>query len=295
MKRRPHWLVIWLLLLLLAAPMAGAQQPSPAAEALLARHAALLPKLQASALGRPLIVESEELDGGLKGEVFAVVDQSFAQAAKALARPASWCDILLLHINNRRCVLVKGEGGGPPFVELSVVRRYDLPVESAFVLRMALRVDDSAPDHVMVQLRSEDGPLGTSHHLVQLEAAPLAGGVQTFLHLRYSYEHNALARMASQAYLATFGRSKVGFTVVGDGPEYIRGLRGLVERNSVRYFLTVDAYLGAMRSPPAQQPERRLSAWYAGGEQFPRQLHEIDRPTYMALKNADRSRNAAPP
>lgn len=275
--------------------MTWAQQPSRPAEALLARHAAIQVHLAASPLGRPLIVESQELPGGLQGEVFAVVDQPYAQAAKALANPDNWCDMLLLHINNRRCRLIKGEGGAPPAVELSVVRRYDLPVESAFILRLALHVDDSAPDYVMVQLHSDDGPMGTSQHHVQVEAVPLAGGVQTFLHFSYSYQHNALARMATQAYLATFGRHKVGFTVVGDGPEYIHGLRGLVERNSVRYFLTVDAYLGAMRSPPAQQPQRRLSAWYAGCELYPRQLHEVDRQTYMATKSADRSRNAAAP
>lgn len=294
-----RWLFCWCAWLLwLGAPVAWAQQPSASAEALLARHASIQSQLAASPLGRPLLVDSQELEGGLRGEVFAVVDQSFAQASKALARPANWCDMLLLHVNNRRCKLIKGEGGAPPVVELSVVRRYDLPVESAFVLRMALRVDDAEPDYLMVELRSDDGPLGTSQHQVRVEAVPLAGGVQTFLHFSYSYQHNTLARLASQAYLATFGRHKVGFTIVGqgmDGPEYIRGLRGLVERNSVRYFLTVDAYLGALRSPPAQQPQRRLSAWYASSEQYPKQLHEIDRPTYMAIKNADRSRDAAAP
>lgn len=252
-------------------------------------------QLAASPLGRPLMVDSEELPGGLRGEVFAVLDQPFAQVTKALAKPGNWCDMLLLHVNNRRCKLIKGEGAAPPTVELSVVRRYDLPVESAFILRMALRVDESAPDYLMVELRSDNGPMGTSGHRVQVEAVPLSDGVQTFLHFSYSYQHTALARIASQAYLATFGRYKVGFTVVGEGPEYIRGLRGLVERNSVRYFLTVDAYLGAMRSPPAQQLERRLSAWYASSEQYPRQLREIDRHTYMAIKSADRSRGAIAP
>ncbi|MBS0341163.1 MAG: hypothetical protein JSS56_11595 [Proteobacteria bacterium] len=277
---------------------AWAQQPSPLAQTLLARHASLQAQLEASPLGRPLLVDSEELPGGLRGEVFAVVDQPFAHTAKALARPGNWCDMLLLHINNRRCRLIKGEGGAPPAVELSVVRRYDQPVESAFILRMALGVDDSAPDYVLVDLLSEGGPMGTSQHHVRLEAAPLQGGGKTFLHFSYSYQHNALARMATQAYLATFGHSKVGFTVVGQGadggPDYIRGLRGLVERNSVRYFLTVDAYLAAMGAPPAQQLERRLDEWFAGCEQYPRQLHEVDRATYLAVKRADRSRGPAP-
>ncbi|MBS0451966.1 MAG: hypothetical protein JSS14_11685 [Proteobacteria bacterium] len=291
-RRLFPWCLSWLLLCA-AGHAAWAQQPSPLAQTLLARHASIQAHLEASPLGRPLMVDSEELPGGLRGEVFAVVDQPFAQAAKVLAKPGNWCDMLLLHINNRRCRLIKGEGGSPPAVELSVVRRYDQPVESAFILRMNMNMDDSAPDYVVVDLRSEGGPMGTSGHHVRLEATPLPDGGKTFLHFSYSYQHNTLARMATQAYLATFGHNKVGFTVEGQGPqgpEYIRGLRGLVERNSVRYFLTVDAYLDALRAPPAQQQERRLDNWYAACEQYPRQLHEVDQATYLAIKRADRSR-----
>jgi len=254
-------------------------------------------QLTSSPMGRPLTVDSEELPGGLRGEVFAEVDQPFAQVVQALARPGNWCDMLLLHVNNRRCRLVKTDGGGRA-VELAVVRRYDLPVESAFILQMALRIDDSAPDYLSVDLGSENGPMGTSQHRVQVEAVPLAGGSRTFMHFSYAYQHNTLARLASQAYLGTFGRNKVGFTEVGQGtsgPEYIRGLRGLVERNAVRYFLTVDAYLDAMGAPPAQQAERRMENWWAGTERYPRQLQEFDRATYFALKRSDRARQQAAP
>jgi hypothetical protein len=98
-------------------------------------------------------------------------------------------------------------------------------------------------------------------------------------------------RLGTQAYLATFGRDKVGFTVTSktpDGqPEYIRGLRGLVERNAMRYFLTLDAYLSA---PAQDQAERRQRHWFAAAEQYPRQLHEVDLETYLALKREDRQR-----
>ena len=267
-------------------------EPSPRAQALLARHEAMQAQLAASPMGRPLIVESEELPGGLRGEVFAVVDQPFAQVVQALSRPGNWCDMLLLHVNNRRCRLVEGEGDARS-VELAVVRRFDMPVESAFILKMAMRIDTSAPDYLLVELGSDNGPMGTSHHRVQVEAVPMPAAGKTFLHFSYAYQHNTLARLASQAYLATFGRSKVGFTDTGpgtNGPDYIRGLRGLVERNAVRYFFTVDAYLEAMDAPPAQRAERRLAIWYAATERYPRQLQEFDRPTYLALKRSDRAR-----
>lgn len=267
-------------------------QASAPAQALLARYTAMQGALAASPLGRPLLVESAETTGGMRGEVFAELDQPFAQVVQALTRPGNWCEMMLLHVNNRRCKLAKGEGGTPS-LELAVVRRYDLAVESAFILKLALRTEQSEPDYLTVDLRSEDGPMGTSQHQVQVEAVALPGGVRTFLHFSYAYQHTSLSRLASQAYLATFGRHKVGFTVLGpgspDNPDYIRGLRGLVERNAVRYFLTVEAYLEAMGAPPAEQAQRRLENWYAGSLRYPRQLHEIDRETYLAIKRADRA------
>ena len=132
--------------------------------------------------------------------------------------------------------------------------------------------------------------MGTSNYRIALEAIPVGEG-RTFLHFTYAYEHSMLTRVMTQAYLATFGRGKVGFTVVGHmaGGEvdYIGGTRGLVERNAMRYFLTVDAYVGAVRDPLPAQFERRLALWFTGIEQYPRQLHEVDRATYLELKLGD--------
>lgn len=295
--RRRHLAFLLSFLFLGALGLNAQAQPGPRAEGLLARYAAMQAPLAASPMGRPLLVESEELPGGLQGEVFALIDQPFAQVVQALSKPGNWCDMLLLHVNNRRCRLVDVEGGGKA-VELAVVRRYDMAVESAFILQMALRIDASAPDYLLVELGSENGPLGTSQHRVQVEAVPLSSAGKTFLHFSYSYQHSTLARLASQAYLATFGRHKVGFTATGqgaNGPEYIRGLRGLVERNAVRYFLTVDAYLDAMDAPPGQRAERRMAYWYGASERYPRQLMEFDRATYMALKRSDRARAQVAP
>ena len=131
-----------------------------------------------------------------------------------------------------------------------------------------------------------------------LEAIPL-GERQTFLHFAYAYDHNMMAKLATQAYLATFGSDKVGFTVVGktpDGaPEYIRGLRGLVERNAMRYFLTLDAYLDGLSVPPPEREDKRLNSWFQSVEQYPTQLHEIDLATYLAIKREDRQRDAQAP
>ena len=91
--------------------------------------------------------------------------------------------------------------------------------------------------------------------------------------MSYAYGYGIAARLAMQAYLATAGRDKVGFTVTGkdaDGkPTYIAGVRGVVERNTMRYYLAIDAYLAATPLPAAEQPEQRLRDWYAAPNATP--------------------------
>ena len=148
------------------------------------------------------------------------------------------------------------------------------------------------------ELLAAEGPYGTRNYRILLQATPLPGG-RSFLHFSYAYESGALTRLATQAYLATFGRGKVGFTVIGrqsDGtPQFIGGMRALVERGAMRYFLALEAYLDALAATPSEQFEKRLDHWYSASERFPRQLHEIDRATYLDLKRADQQRRLASP
>ncbi len=134
------------------------------------------------------------------------------------------------------------------------------------------------------------GPLGTRNYRIQLQAIPLAHG-RTYLHLTYFYAYGWAGRIAMKTYLATFGSSKVGFTIAGrqnDGqPEYIQGMRGLVERNAMRYYLAIDAYLSALSAAPDLQLQLRLQNWFTATEQYPRQLREIDRSTYLAMKRSE--------
>jgi hypothetical protein len=285
--------------LLLAACALGAEAAPPdtgSATALREQHRKLAGQLAASPLRRPVHLESAETDGGLQGDVYAVVDHPLEQVRAALADGAQWCEMLLLHINNRRCrVSRKPEG---ETLTLSVVPRYDKPLEDAFELGFVHRVAAASRDYLDIKLSAESGPLGTSNYRVTLEAVPL-GERQTFLHFGYAYDHNMVARLATMAYLATFGSHKIGFTVVGKTPngepDYIRGLRGLMERNAMRYFLTLDAYLAGLGTPPPERAEKRLRRWFELSEQYPAQLHEIDLATYLEQKRSDRRRDAGKP
>jgi len=73
-------------------------------------------------------------------------------------------------------------------------------------------------------------------------------------------------------------------------PIYIDGVRGVVERNTMRYYLAIDAFLGAASAPPAARLEKRLQSWFNAVEQYPRQLHELDRAAYLEMKRAEHKR-----
>lgn len=282
----------------LAAP-AESDAPAPGAapdRALLATYRRLAGQLERSGFGRPLLLDSAETRDGLQGDIHAVLDHPLAELRAALTGPAQWCELLSLHINNRRCRVGRAEQGAGDMLTLSVVRRYDLPVEDAFELPFSYRVASAAPEHLAVDMAAGRGPLGTSNYHVVLEAVALDER-RTFVHFSYAYDHNAMVRLATQAYLAIFGSRKVGFTVVGNAPDgrptYIAGLRGLVERNAMRYFLALDAHLAGADGPAPERTERRQAQWFESIEKYPRQLHEVDLETYLALKRADRQRDGA--
>ena len=80
---------------------AAAAQPSGAA--LRTTYEKLAPSLANSAFGRPIALTSGETANGLKGDVYGVVDHPLAQLSATLGKLANWCDMLLLHLNNRAC------------------------------------------------------------------------------------------------------------------------------------------------------------------------------------------------
>jgi hypothetical protein len=260
---------------------------SAGAATLRSEYAALRPLLTENPFHGPLHLASIETSRDLHGDVHAVVEHPFAEVSAALGRPEHWCDVMSLHQNTKYCRLTMD--GGVPRIELRVGKKYDQPVAAASAVNFAFRTVSATPEYLAVELQSPDGPFDTSDYRIVLEAAPLAPG-RTFLHMGYSFSFGAIGRTAMRVYLGTTGRDKVGFTLAskpGEPPEYIGGMRGLVERNTMRYYLAIDAYLGALSAPPAEQLDKRLRDWFNATESYPRQLHELDRDEYVAMKRRE--------
>ena len=265
-------------------PVARAQD----AGAMRARETALHTQLANNPFKRPLVLESTQASGSVKGEIYAVVAQPYSVVGPAVQGMGHWCDILILHLNVKSCA---SQGSGETSIlSLAVGRKFDQPVADAYRIDFAYRVASNQADYLHVQLSAEAGPLGTKNYRLALEAIPL-DATSSFVHMSYAYAYGFTAQIAMQAYLATTGRDKVGFSVIDhrvDGtPVYTGDLRGVVERNTMRYYLAIEAYLGATSLPPAQQPEQRLRDWFSAVERYPRQLHEMERDAYLAMKRKE--------
>jgi len=274
----------WATVSIAAAPA----QEAGAASALRARYAALKMRLEQSPFPRHVYIESAEGPRGSRADVFAVVDYPIATVSAASSSPANWCDALILHLNVKYCRPVLRKEG--TVLSVAIGRKYDQPVSSTYRVEFVYRIAASRSDYVDVELNAPRGPLGTGNYRIALAAVGL-GDERSFVHVRYSYTDGVASRAAMKMYLATTGRGKVGFTIIGDPhnprPEYIGGVRGAIERNSMRYYLAIDAYLGSLAAPASERFEQSLMRWFDATELYPRQLHEVDRDTYLAMKRGE--------
>lgn len=256
-----------------------------------AKYTELGQQLRNNPFQRALYLESLESSNDLKGEIYAVVDYPFAAVNMALNNPAHWCDVLILHINVKYCHASGDKAGTVLTVNLG--RKYDQPLADAHRLDFNYRGVITTPDYFAVELNAESGPLSTRDYRIRLEATPVKDE-RTFLHFTYAYAFGLAGRLAMQGYLATIGRDKIGFTVTGKQangqPKYIHGVRGVVERNTMRYYLAIDAYLAALTTPPRNRLEKRLQHWYNGTDQYARQLHEVERNDYFEMKRKEYQR-----
>jgi hypothetical protein len=286
-RRRPHrrfaGVAIKAMVIVAAACMPTAATTADAdPRALHALYAASVERLRDSPFGRPLWIASSEADSRLDGEIRAVIGRPFTDV-EALADPAKWCELLTLLPNIRQC----RAAGDDRQLALWFARRFDQPPADTHRVHFEMRTRVVRGAHLEVVLQAPKGPLGTSDYRVELGAVPVDKG-RVFLRVRYGYTYGLSARLAAESYLATRGRDKVGFTVVASdeagAPQYIGGLRGAVERNAMRLYLALEAYLDASAESVSRRRDRSLRIWLDAIARYPRQLAEADRSAYLEAK-----------
>jgi len=239
---------------------------------------------QLDALGQPVYLQSRESASHLDGEVWARIDYPLEELRNTLSRADQWCEIMILHLNVKYCRSARE--AGTDVLHVGLGRKTFQPLDDAHWLRFTFHAGDSTPDLLRIELRAPKGPLSTSDYSLVLEAASLSAG-SSVLHFDYGYNYGAMGRLAMQSYLVTIGRDKVGFSIsepaTDQEPAYVSGMRGVLERNVMRYFLAIRAYLAGPRNVESPMTAR-LQLWFDATERYPRQLHEIERAEYLDMK-----------
>ena len=140
-----------------------------------------------------------------------------------------------------------------------------------------------------VLLASRKGSWGAKDYNVLIEAAPY--GKSTLVRFSSNYTASRLNTAATSTYLKTLARKKVGFSIVGQDdhckPQYVRGMQAVVERNAVRSYLALQAYLETAVVPPGNQFDARLKRWFELTELYSRQLHELSQEEYLRNKRKE--------
>jgi hypothetical protein len=278
--RAAAYIVAWVS----CAPGALPAAPTDPAAALRARYADLSERLENSSIQRGLYVASNESTTAPRGDAYAVIEFPFATVAAAFAKPANWCESMILHLNVQYCRANTSDGS--PQLSAAIGKNTPQSLDDTHRITFNYKVTASTPDFLGVELVAEDGPLGTSDYRITLELIALPDQ-RAFMHIQYSYVQGPMARYASSVYFSTKGRGKVGFTLVqdeGDEPRLVRGTRGALERNTMRYYLAFDAYLRSLSTPAPQRFEQSLEIWFADTERFARQLREVKHDDYITMK-----------
>lgn len=288
-------LVVSLMIILTSSKNAYAVEAKPSADgfaiALIGQYKALNNALQNNPFKRPLVLKSTESSDALKGEIYAVLDYPFEQVNSGINNPDHWCDALILHINIKYCRAAHSNAG--TVLDINLGKKYEQPLAETYDNKFNYENMTTADNYFSVEMKAAEGPLGTKDYRIWVEATPI-NNKQTFLHFTYTYAFGLTGRLAMNAYLVTIGKDKVGFSIesmqANGEPKYIQGVRGVVERNTMRYYVAIDAYLAALKEAPEAQQEKRLQYYFDSTERYATQLHEVERAEYLSMKRNEAER-----
>jgi hypothetical protein len=259
---------------------------TPEQRLLISRYQAFSANLKPVETSMPLRISSIEKDGRLEVDVFGVIDQPFRRVAATLSAPASVCEFLLLNLNVKACI--HQEAGSDSSLTIYVGGKGYTPPYRSLTIEPLHQVNKHLTDYLAMNLVAQKGIMGSSNYQVLTEVAPYQQ--RTLVRVSSSYQGSRLSNMATQAYLRTFARDKVGFSVTGTDaygkPVYIKGLQAVIERNVVRSYMALQAHLEHDHRQP-EQFEQRIRRWYDLTETHAMQLREVERERYFSNKRRE--------
>lgn len=235
----------------------------------------------------PFYIRSRQQGDILEADVLARLDIDYQRFHKRLKTARNWCEFLILNLNVKTCV--SDPHNGQHYVVVYIGRKEYQPPEITYQMRYLYQVEADRPAYMEATLTADKGPMLTRHYQVRIEAAPMAG--KTLLHMQMHYETSMLSRAATFTYLKTLGRNKIGFTITGretDGsPIYSRGLRAIIERNVMRYYLGMQVYLSGPELGSRRIFPTAFGRWFDATERYHKQLYEYDKHSYLDAKRQE--------
>jgi len=260
-------------------------------------HRSLQTRLAQSPFQRELVLDSTEASERLSGDIYATLDAPLSSLELLNRSPLRWCEILLLLSNTKSCVV--GRQDETPSLQMRIGTKG--PQALASTSPMNFKFVTSAPQATVLEthLSSSSGPMGMKDGTLRVQAIAL-GPHKSFIHLHYSYRSGLAGQLATGLYLQTLGRGKVGFSkeqAEASRPadaHWVGGVRGIVERNTMRYFMGLSCALQfAGTDNPAQRFAQMAPCWYDETERYPQQLREMARPEYLDMKGEEYARDAS--
>jgi hypothetical protein len=232
----------------------------------------------------PFTIRSSEQGRRLSADVLMLLNIDFSRFRKQLQTARNWCEFLLLTLNIKSCVNRQIEGR--QYLVLYAGRKEYQPPEITYQLKYHFRVEHNRERFFEARLFAEKGPMLTHNYDIRVSATP--GSEGTLLRLGMSYDTSVFSRAATFTYLQTLGRNKIGFTIVSHDehgePIYIDGVKAIIERNVMRYFLALSVYLKATRQAGRVAFRTMLGQWFDATERYHAQLYEYGRDTYIKAK-----------
>jgi len=200
---------------------------------------------------------------------------AWADVRSSLANPTTWCRMTTLVPDVRECAV-------------DAVEEVDYGVHATLTLSVGsgdggTRQDiehefraSVGSDALEASLRAPSAALGVRDAGVTVTAKPGADGVE--LELEYGLRSSIRSRLATRAYLAGEAGSRPGisYTKDPDGThQYVTGVRALIERNAMRYFLAFPALLETGSQTDA------ADAWYEIASHYKADLPERSKEAYI--------------
>jgi hypothetical protein len=258
------------------------------ADALYAKYYNINDQLEKNVYGIPIYLESNGGNGKIAGDVYGIIHHPFASIRDALGAPANWCDIVPQHLNVKACTYQ--HQNNQCNLNIYSGRKFYEKADEVYQIDYLYSIKSRQDDYFKISLEADDGPLDTENYIITAEAIPLTES-STFIHFHYSYEHGFVTSIAMSTYFMTLGSDKIGFSVMDhdeDGkPVYVNGIRGVIERNSIRYYFAIQSYLDSLAEPADKQFEARINKWFELTEQHHEQLYEMDKADYLQFKRKE--------